>query len=278
MVSVFRQRSQGLVSDTWNLKYESFSQILCVVPPLAEQKKIAEILSGIDKLISEHNNYCDKLVNLLRAEICTEFSKYDDNEGRRVSLLQLAKEVKRGPSLSTNNERKGVRYVTSGSICEGKVRLDLDEKFLDGYDRIESCVIKKNDLLLNCVNSAARVGASAVFVGKDHCITGFNNFAITLHPDLCDPRYVYYWTTSSDFRSQVRAIIKDAINQVSFSKKDLGEFFLSIPDLEHQQRVVEKMDSLKDIHEKKEREIAALKNLKSAISSDLISGRKRVIV
>ena len=45
MISLFKKSSQGLVSDTWNLKYEKFAQIPCSIPPIPEQNKITEILS-----------------------------------------------------------------------------------------------------------------------------------------------------------------------------------------------------------------------------------------
>ena len=52
MIQTFHQHSQGLVSDTLNLKYEAFSKIKYLLPPtFAEQRKIAECLSAIDEII-----------------------------------------------------------------------------------------------------------------------------------------------------------------------------------------------------------------------------------
>ncbi len=45
---VAMRHSQGLVSDTWNLKYEHFAKIKVLVPCVAEQQKIAQILSTAD--------------------------------------------------------------------------------------------------------------------------------------------------------------------------------------------------------------------------------------
>jgi type I restriction enzyme S subunit len=53
MISKFHQHSQGLVSDTLNLKYHAFSKIKYLLPPsLAEQEKIAACLIEIDALIA----------------------------------------------------------------------------------------------------------------------------------------------------------------------------------------------------------------------------------
>lgn len=51
MLHIFQRYSQGLTSDTWNLKYPALSHISVVVPSLLEQKKIAECLSSVDGVI-----------------------------------------------------------------------------------------------------------------------------------------------------------------------------------------------------------------------------------
>jgi len=254
------------------------AELLIPAPPLPEQKKIAEILSGIDNLAKAKGKSLFKCKKLLLAKILEEYSDASRSHLHRISLAELAYEVKRGPSLATNSEKKGIRYITSGNIADGKICLERDNKFLDGFQGIDTCTIKANDLVLNCVNSFTKIGESAIFNCSEHCITGFNNFAITLFPHLCNPRYVYYWTTSTDFKSQVRTIIKDAINQVSFSKKDLREFAIYLPDLAEQDLVASELDSIQRVCDKKNQELIALKNLKSGISSLLLSGRKRVSI
>ncbi len=52
IVHIFYRNSQGLVSDTWNLKYSNFSKINWCFPSLAEQQKIAAVLSSADQEIT----------------------------------------------------------------------------------------------------------------------------------------------------------------------------------------------------------------------------------
>lgn len=47
----FRRYSQGLTSDTWNLKYPLFSEVNVYSPQLEEQTKIATFLPQLDKLL-----------------------------------------------------------------------------------------------------------------------------------------------------------------------------------------------------------------------------------
>lgn len=62
IIQVFHQNSQGLVSDTLNLKYDSFSKIKYLIPPtLAEQEKIAQFLSEADEMISAQKQKVESL-------------------------------------------------------------------------------------------------------------------------------------------------------------------------------------------------------------------------
>lgn len=48
VVHIFYRHSQGLVSDTWNLKFNQFKKIACRVPSRPEQSAIAKILLTAD--------------------------------------------------------------------------------------------------------------------------------------------------------------------------------------------------------------------------------------
>ncbi len=56
IIHLFYRYSQGLVSDTWNLKFPHFSQIKIDVPGYDEQKRIAEALLKLDEEIEILNN------------------------------------------------------------------------------------------------------------------------------------------------------------------------------------------------------------------------------
>lgn len=66
-LQLFRVNSQGLTSDTWNLKYPAFSQIKCSFPSIPEQEKIGIFLTTLDKLIAKLEAKLDKLRKLKQA-------------------------------------------------------------------------------------------------------------------------------------------------------------------------------------------------------------------
>jgi type I restriction enzyme, S subunit len=62
-INLFYRHSQGLTSDTWNLKFKHFKQIKVTIPEIEEQKAIARILK-----------ICDEEISLLKIEL-TAFQK-----------------------------------------------------------------------------------------------------------------------------------------------------------------------------------------------------------
>ena len=52
LINEFRKNSQGMTSDTWNLKYPQIKRIKICVPSIQEQDKIADMICILDKRIA----------------------------------------------------------------------------------------------------------------------------------------------------------------------------------------------------------------------------------
>ena len=60
-VHLFRRYSQGLTSDTWNLKFKQFAEVPTRIPSVPEQLMIAEVLDSQDAEIANLETHADKL-------------------------------------------------------------------------------------------------------------------------------------------------------------------------------------------------------------------------
>ena len=68
MLKVFRLNSQGLTSDTWNLKYPAFSKLSIIYPKvIAEQRAIASYFTTLDRQISLQTQRLEKLKQIKAA-------------------------------------------------------------------------------------------------------------------------------------------------------------------------------------------------------------------
>ena len=68
LIKVFRLNSQGLTSDTWNLKYPAFSRIEILYPKdLTEQQCIASYFQNVDTQIRLQEQRLEKLKQIKAA-------------------------------------------------------------------------------------------------------------------------------------------------------------------------------------------------------------------
>lgn len=67
MILTFQNRSQGITSDTWNLKFPAFSKIFIHHPPKDEQTKIGNLFQQLDTLINQQQTQLGKLKNIKQA-------------------------------------------------------------------------------------------------------------------------------------------------------------------------------------------------------------------
>jgi type I restriction enzyme, S subunit len=61
IVFKFYRHSQGMVSDTWSLKYNHFSKIVVTIPCRSEQERIVRVLSAADEVTSVLGRTLEKL-------------------------------------------------------------------------------------------------------------------------------------------------------------------------------------------------------------------------
>jgi len=79
MLQCFQRSSQGLTSDTWNLKYPALSSIQVKVPSVEEQIKIAGLFKKVDHLIALHQRKLAMLKELKQGYLQKLFPQNGSN-------------------------------------------------------------------------------------------------------------------------------------------------------------------------------------------------------
>ena len=74
LINEFRKNSQGMTSDTWNLKYPQIEIIKVYLPEVAEQEKVASMLVTLDKRIAAQVTLVEQLKKYKRGVIQRVFS------------------------------------------------------------------------------------------------------------------------------------------------------------------------------------------------------------
>mgnify|MGYP005897856721 CR=1 FL=1 len=76
LINEFRKNSQGMTSDTWNLKYPQIETIKVQIPSVSEQDKVSELFSVLDERIAAQSQLVESLKKYKRGLV---FHIFRDN-------------------------------------------------------------------------------------------------------------------------------------------------------------------------------------------------------
>ena len=71
LINEFRRNSQGMTSDTWNLKYPQIETIKVCIPALSEQKRVSDMLGTLERRIAKQAQLVDNLKKYKRGVVRT---------------------------------------------------------------------------------------------------------------------------------------------------------------------------------------------------------------
>ena len=75
LINEFRKNSQGMTSDTWNLKYPQIETIKVQIPSVSEQDKVSEMFSVLDERIAAQSQLVESLKKYKRGAVDGIFSR-----------------------------------------------------------------------------------------------------------------------------------------------------------------------------------------------------------
>ena len=74
LINEFRKNSQGMTSDTWNLKYPQIETIKVCIPALSEQNRVADMLGTLERRIAKQAQLVENLKKYKRGVIQQVFA------------------------------------------------------------------------------------------------------------------------------------------------------------------------------------------------------------
>ena len=90
LINEFRKNSQGLTSDTWNLKYPQIRAIRLYIPSLQEQHKISSFIITLEERIEKQRQLVDVLKKYKRGVVQQVFSERNENKRTRYPEWKLS--------------------------------------------------------------------------------------------------------------------------------------------------------------------------------------------
>jgi type I restriction enzyme S subunit len=148
MIHAFQINSQGLTSDTWNLKWPSLRSIRVTVPALQEQQRISELFDQTDHLITLHQREYGKTVNIKKAMLEKMFPKdgEDKPEIRFAGFTDAWEQQRLGEMYKKVSEKNDLTYGTDKIISVANMYFK-DEVYISDPEYLKSYnVFKLGDI------------------------------------------------------------------------------------------------------------------------------------
>ena len=257
------------------------------IPPLEEQKKIADILSTIDKkivFVEENISATQELKKGLMQKLLTEgigHTEFKDSElGRipeswEVKYFKEYAKISVGIATSTTEHfvEKGIPLVRNQNIKENKFDfkelLYISEKFSEDN---KTKKIKENDLL---VIRTGYPGLTAVVTKEMEGWQTFTTLIVKPNFNLIDSNFVAYYM-NSPFGKNNLSKLEAGGAQKNLNSKSLEKLNIPVAPLKEQKQIAEILSTvdkkLENLKEKKE----AFKKLKKGLMQKLLTGEVRV--
>lgn len=260
------------------------------LPPLPEQKKIAEILSTWDKAIEKQTQLIQKLElrkKGLMQQLLTGKKRLPGftGEWKKVKLGEITTFL----SCNTfsreqmNNVSGNLKNVHYGDVLV-KYSFIVDvSKYKDSIPYINDMIeyspkdyVESGDIVMADTAEDEMVGRACEFtnVGEQKIISGLHT--ILIRPIIqFAPMFLGYYLNSREYHKQILSIMQ-GIKVYSITKEALKNTTIKYPTMQEQTAIANILSSCDEEIRLAQDKLAAMKEQKKGLMQVLLTGKKRV--
>ena len=284
MIGMINRQSYGVTDFRKRLYWDSFAPILCVLPPVREQRKIAEILSTQDRAIELQARKIEELKRFKRG--CLErmfprkgqkvpekrFPGFTDDWQQR-KLGDVADIVGGGtPSTAISEYWDGdIDWYAPAEMADQFFVNSSQRKITtEGLNNSSAKMLPVGTVLFT---SRAGIGKTAILAKEGSTNQGFQS--IIPHKDELDSYFIF---SRTDELKRYGETIGAGSTFVEVSGKQMANMTISIPTTMEEQRQIgtyfRSLDNLITLHQRK---LEEMKKQKKALMQLLLTGIVRVL-
>lgn len=290
---------RGIVSDLWTTRFSEMKSILLPVPPRKEQDQIVRFLdwkvSSINRLINIKREEIAALgelkQNIITKCITTGLNrnvemKHSGNEWinyipwhwttvqlRRVYTVILGKMLSPAP---INSQDSYEEYICAKDVHFDGVDLSSLKKMWFSQTEKKQYEIRKGDLLI--VEGGAGAGNAAIvydLCGKSIYIQNSIHIVRSKSNQVMN-KFLCYWISSLVKRGYMKNICSVATIP-HYTKDKVLSTIMPLPPIKEQRDIVDYLDmkceAIDNIIAKKYKQIQLLQELKTRLTSDVVTGK-----
>lgn len=289
------QRMKNIVSQIQGTSIKGISinevkKIQLPLPPLAEQEKIAEILSTWDKAIEKQIQLIQKLElrkKGLMQQLLTGKKRLPGftDEWKKVKLGEVttflscntfSREQMNNVCGNWRNVHYGDILVKYSSIVDISRDKDSIPYVNDTIEYSPKDYVASGDIVMADTAEDEMVGRACEFtnVGEEKIISGLHT--ILIRPIiLFAPMFLGYYLNSREYHKQILSIMQ-GIKVYSITKEALKNTTIKYPDIQEQTAIANILSSCDEEIRLAQGKLATIKEQKKGLMQVLLTGKRRV--
>ena len=234
LINEFRKNSQGMTSDTWNLKYPQIETIKVQIPSVSEQDKVSELFSVLDERIAAQSQLVESLKKYKRgllSQLIAQKKAFDTSgEWKTVKLGHIFKE--------RTERAKGNETLLAVTISNGVQRRDeIDLKDNSSDDKSNYKCVYIGDIAYNTMRMWQGASGVSPYNG---IVSPAYTIVTPIRPDLHNMTFwAYYFKYSplvQTFQKYSQGLTSDTWN-LKFPQ--FSEIAVTMPPISEQDKIAE---------------------------------------
>ncbi|MCL1867880.1 MAG: restriction endonuclease subunit S [Paludibacter sp.] len=262
-------KNQGTTS-IWNITFNRIKDFTFPLPPLSEQRQIVSLFQNLENCIEQAEQQEKNLKALLK-KLVDDFVSNEPVFGNLIQTQQLKKvryaDVAQKIMRKINPVQYGVEKIVAGENLESE-DFKIRTWGIVGKDALGPAfhvLFKPGDILYGSRRTYLKKVALADFEG----VCANTTYVIRANEKLLLQDLLKYIMLSERFTKFSIGVSKGSTNPY-INWKDLDNFFLQIPNLAVQKKIVDVLDSIYKTIEQLKSQQSLLKQLKYRLLNDIL--------
>jgi len=241
------------------------------LPPLDEQRRIAEILWAADEVITKNLVTLQRIISL--KDSLEEESFFRCRDSGQPTLLSEIAEVNPSSNFKCKDEEL-VSFITMADVSEDGEIINQQSKM---YGEVKKgyTVFQDGDILFAKITPCMENGKGALAPNLINGIGfGSTEFHVLRPIDSRDTAFIYFLTMNKKFRQQARRFMRGTAGQLRVPKDFLDEYVLDcLPKVTLREEMGRKLIEVNSSYLEQKRSIEKAKIVKAELLQKLLGGQ-----
>ena len=262
LINEFKKNSQGMTSDTWNLKYPQIKTIKVYLPRVTEQEKVASLIVTLDKRIAAQATLVEQLKKYKRGLNRRLLSQIEESYNCKLGSVCTIMGGGTPDTLHDEYWGNSVEWFTPSEIGKTKyVNSSVRKLSNEGLSNSSAKLLPAGTVLLT-----TRATLGEMSIAEKECSTNQGFQSLIPLMSRVSSEYLYY----------MQIIIKPWCEKYAsgntfreISKSALSECIIPVPEKTQQDKIVKLLSAVDTLIAFEEKETSLLVQMKNSLLQQL---------